>query len=124
VAARQGFRRGRAAASIRPLTLNAFKFAHSHTADQPERRKKKAARNEFSRSFGLGGSLDKSEPHFRHTVKSVTATTRKPLLSFLLFGLFLLRYAQRAFLASLLKDPPRNTRLVRTHPRILTVAGL
>lgn len=44
--------------------------------------------------------------------RSVDATTRKPMLSFLLFGLFLLRYAQRAFLALLLKEPPRSTRHV------------
>jgi hypothetical protein len=42
--------------------------------------------------------------------KSVDATTRNPLFLFLLFGLFLLRTAQRAFPASLLKEPPRNTR--------------
>ncbi len=33
---------------------------------------------------------------------------RKPMLLFLLSGLFLLRYAQRTFLDSLLKEPPRG----------------
>jgi hypothetical protein len=37
-------------------------------------------------------------------------TTRKPLFLLRLFGLFLLRYAQRALLRLLLNDPPRNTR--------------
>jgi hypothetical protein len=39
------------------------------------------------------------------------ATTRNPLFLFLLFGLFLLRYAQRTFLSLLLNAPPRNTRV-------------
>jgi hypothetical protein len=43
--------------------------------------------------------------------KSVDATTRNPMFLFLLFGLFLLRFAQRAFLWLLMKEPPRNTRL-------------
>ncbi len=34
-----------------------------------------------------------------------------------LFGLFLLRTAQRTFLALLLKAPPRNTRAVGPAPR-------
>lgn len=38
-------------------------------------------------------------------------TTRKPMLSLRLFGLFLLRLAQRTFLALLLNEPPRSTRL-------------
>ena len=37
-------------------------------------------------------------------------TTRNPMLLFLLFGLFLLRYAQRALFRLLLNDPPRSTR--------------
>ena len=37
-------------------------------------------------------------------------THRTPLFVFLLSGLFLLRFAQRAFLRLLLKEPPRNTR--------------
>jgi hypothetical protein len=37
-------------------------------------------------------------------------TTRNPMLLFLLFGLFLLRYAQRTFLSLLLNAPPRTTR--------------
>jgi len=36
--------------------------------------------------------------------------TRNPLFLFLLFGLFLLRYAQRALFRLLLNDPPRTTR--------------
>ncbi|MEI2643302.1 MAG: hypothetical protein V9G10_13520 [Candidatus Nanopelagicales bacterium] len=40
----------------------------------------------------------------------MATSTRQPLLSFLLFGLFLLRLAQRALRASLLYAPPRNTR--------------
>lgn len=35
--------------------------------------------------------------------------TRNPLFLFLLFGLFLLRTAQRTFLLLLLNAPPRNT---------------
>ena len=35
-------------------------------------------------------------------------TTRKPLLSFQLSGLFLLRYAQRAPLELLIQEPPRT----------------
>jgi len=42
--------------------------------------------------------------------KYVETTTRKPLFLFLLFGLFLLRRAQRAFLRLLLYEPPRSTR--------------
>ena len=37
-------------------------------------------------------------------------TIRKPFSFQSLFGLFLIRYAQRALLRLLLKDPPRNTR--------------
>ena len=40
--------------------------------------------------------------------KLVETTIRKPMLLFLLLGLFLLRYAQRTFLDSLLKEPPRS----------------
>jgi hypothetical protein len=47
--------------------------------------------------------------HFRRG-KNMETTTRKPLFVFLLFGLFLLRYAQRALFRLLLNDPPRNTR--------------
>ena len=36
------------------------------------------------------------------------ATTRKPMFLLLLFGLFLLRYAQRAFLLLLFHEPPRT----------------
>ena len=36
--------------------------------------------------------------------------TRNPLLSFLLSGLFLLRYEQRALSRLLFQEPPRNTR--------------
>ena len=42
--------------------------------------------------------------------KNVETTTRKPILLFLLSGLFLFRLAQRAFLRLLLKEPPRCTR--------------
>jgi hypothetical protein len=34
------------------------------------------------------------------------------MLLFLLFGLFLFRFAQRAFLSLLFHDPPRSTRLI------------
>jgi len=37
-------------------------------------------------------------------------TSRKPVLSLRLAGLFLLRLAERQFLALLFQDPPRNTR--------------
>jgi hypothetical protein len=51
--------------------------------------------------FRLGG-----EPLTAHRTsgrsKKVTTTTRKPMLSFRLFGLFLLRTAQRTFLGLLL----------------------
>jgi hypothetical protein len=43
-------------------------------------------------------------------LKNVDAHTRNPMLSFLLFGLFLLRAAQRRLFSLLLNDPPRNTR--------------
>ena len=36
--------------------------------------------------------------------------TRKPLLSFRLSGLFLLRFAERQFLGLLFQEPPRSTR--------------
>jgi hypothetical protein len=39
-----------------------------------------------------------------------TTHTRKPLLLFLLSGLFLLRIAARTFFSLLLNDPPRSTR--------------
>jgi hypothetical protein len=42
--------------------------------------------------------------------KNVDTTTRNPLFLFLLFGLFLLRFAQRTFLSLLLNVPPRSTR--------------
>lgn len=42
--------------------------------------------------------------------KNVDAHTRNPMLSFLLFGLFLLRAAQRTLFSLLLNAPPRNTR--------------
>ena len=38
-------------------------------------------------------------------------TQRKPLLLFLLFGLFLLRFAARRFLLLLFQEPPRSTRV-------------
>ncbi len=38
------------------------------------------------------------------------------MLSFLLFGLFLLRLAQRTFLWLLLNAPPRKTRLLEPAP--------
>ena len=37
-------------------------------------------------------------------------TKRNPMLLFELFGLFLLRYAQRALSRLLFHDPPRKTR--------------
>ena len=42
--------------------------------------------------------------------KMWAATTRNPLFLFLLFGLFLLRAAQRTLFSLLLNEPPRNTR--------------
>ena len=42
--------------------------------------------------------------------KRGTTTRRNPMFLLRLFGLFLLRYAQRTFLALLLNDPPRTTR--------------
>jgi hypothetical protein len=42
--------------------------------------------------------------------KTWETTTRNPLLFQSLFGLFLLRTAQRAFSRLLLNDPPRTTR--------------
>jgi len=41
---------------------------------------------------------------------------RNPLLLFRLSGVLLLRLAERVFLALLLKDPPRNTRLIFHSP--------
>ena len=44
--------------------------------------------------------------------------TRKPMLSFRLFGLFLLRIAHRALFVVLFHEPPRNTRgHLRNRPR-------
>ena len=42
--------------------------------------------------------------------KNVATTDRKPILLLRLFGLLLLRAAQRVLLSLLLKEPPRNTR--------------
>jgi len=43
-------------------------------------------------------------------IESVDSTTRKPLFLLSLFGLFLLRAAQRTLLSLLLNAPPRKTR--------------
>lgn len=43
-------------------------------------------------------------------LKNVDAATRNPLFLLRLFGLLLLRYAQRTFLSLLLNVPPRSTR--------------
>jgi hypothetical protein len=40
------------------------------------------------------------------------------MLSFLFSGLFLFRFAERRFLGSLLKEPPRSTRLQSFYPPI------
>ena len=42
---------------------------------------------------------------------------RNPTLLLRLFGLFLLRAAQRTFCALLLNEPPRRTRCLRAYPR-------
>jgi hypothetical protein len=47
--------------------------------------------------------------HDRKCTPAATAT-RKPLLSFRLSGLFLLRLAERQFHGLLFQDPPRSTR--------------
>jgi hypothetical protein len=47
--------------------------------------------------------------HGRKCTPADTAT-RKPLLSFRLSGLFLLRLAERQFLGLLFQEPPRSTR--------------
>ena len=61
--------------------------------------------------LGLQGSTRQAVPAGqRPGAKSVDKTTRKPLFLFWLFGLFLLRAAQRTFLSLLLNEPPRNTR--------------
>ena len=41
---------------------------------------------------------------------------RKPLLSFVFVGVFLLRLATRKFCASLFHEPPRNTRELQFEP--------
>jgi hypothetical protein len=46
----------------------------------------------------------------RSRMKNVDDTTRKPTLLFRLFGLFLLRMAQRALSGLLFQAPPRKTR--------------
>jgi hypothetical protein len=61
-------------------------------------------------SKGLNREPLAAHGHFGMSKKSVDTTTRNPMLLFLLFGLFLLRYAQRTFLSLLLNAPPRNTR--------------
>jgi len=52
---------------------------------------------------------------FGRSAKRVETTIRKPILLFLLLGLFLLRYAQRAFLELLLNAPPRSLRVYPSH---------
>ena len=60
-------------------------------------------------------------------MKNVDRHTRKPLLSFRLFGLFLLRIAARALSSVLFHEPPRTTRAnvwdrprnLRSHDRVL-----
>jgi hypothetical protein len=42
---------------------------------------------------------------------------RKPMLLFRLAGLFLLRFAERQFWASLFQEPPRSTRFSPFDPR-------
>ena len=49
--------------------------------------------------------------------------TRKPILLFRLFGLFLLRLAERKFLGLLFQEPPRRTRLSRSRSGFRFMAG-
>jgi len=48
--------------------------------------------------------------HPRKCTPAANTATRKPLLSFRLSGLFLLRLAERQFAGLLFHDPPRSTR--------------
>ena len=48
--------------------------------------------------------------HLRKCTPADDTATRKPLLSFRLSGLFLLRLAERQFLGLLFQEPPRSTR--------------
>ncbi len=48
--------------------------------------------------------------HDRKCTPAADTATRKPLLSFRLSGLFLLRLAERQFLGLLFQEPPRSTR--------------
>ena len=57
--------------------------------------------------FDRLGSPTMVELHFWHKAKVWETATRNPLFLLELFGLFLLRLAQRAFLRLLLNEPPR-----------------
>ena len=60
--------------------------------------------------------------HFWQTRNDVEdAHTRKPMLLLRLFGLLLLRYAQRALFRLLLNEPPRRTRLHRANPSLRAI---
>jgi hypothetical protein len=54
--------------------------------------------------------IEATRPTYSTPLENVDAHTRNPTLSFLLFGLFLLRAAQRRLFSLLANDPPRNTR--------------
>lgn len=70
----------------------------------PMRRARNAEVEKLSRS-GRGRSGSRGEEAM--LLRSTSRTQRNPMLLFLFSGSFLLRYAARRFLASLLNAPPR-----------------
>ena len=89
----------------------------------PARRRPQAARRcgqERVRPFFIASAgkpgITLRRPAFPANAKYVDAHTRNPMLLLRLFGLFLLRYAQRTFLRLLLNEPPRTTRRLGTRP--------
>ena len=59
--------------------------------------------------FSVSAREGSAPPGNSDASENVDNDNRNPMFLFRLFGLFLLRAEQRAFLASLLKAPPRNT---------------
>jgi len=70
-----------------------------------------SAGNRIGRSPHASSANPCGGPQFRRFLQEyVDDTTRNPLFVFRLFGLLLLRYAQRTLSRLLLNEPPRNTR--------------
>jgi hypothetical protein len=75
----------------------------------------RSARTSSSHHMRLGNQA-LARSHFRQSVTMWETHTRNPILLLKLFGLFLLRYAQRALFRLLLNEPPRSTRCPWTRP--------